>query len=162
MRGLGVLLILWAAAGGFVLERRRSLAPLRLAQALAVELGVLSAGVCRGRRPLPELLMGELSQGAGAAALWRPLLALLEGEQGTLSACWGRACRDLPSPLDAMLAPLGPLLPEGGEPLERAVEETREELTGFAGEERARQAAAGRLTAAVCLSGACLAILVLM
>ena len=67
-----------------------------------------------------------------------------------------------PSALDAMLAPLGPLLPEGGEPLERAVEETREELTGFAGEERARQAAAGRLTAAVCLSGACLAILVLM
>ena len=162
MRGVGALLILCAAGCGFALERGRSLHPLRLAQALAVELGILSAGVCRSRRPLPELLAGELGQGAGAAALWGPLLALLEQGAGPLSVCWGQACRDLPPPLDTMLAPLGPLLPAGGQALERAIEETREELTRFAGEERKRQAAAGRLTAAVCLSGACLAILVLM
>lgn len=162
MRWLGALLILSAAAGGFLLERRESLMPLRLAQALAVDLGTLSAGICRSRRPLPELLAKELDRGPAADALWQPLLALLEGDAGPLAACWGRACRDLPSPLDAMLAPLGPLLPEGGGALGRAIEETREELSGFVRAERERQSAAGRLTAAVCLSGACLGILVLM
>ena len=106
---------------------------------------------------------GERScAGAGNTALWGPLLVLLGEETESLPVCWGRVCRGLPAPLDAMLAPLGPLLPGGGKTLERAIEETREELTGFAGEERLRQAAAGRLTAAVCLSGACLGILVLM
>ena len=61
-----------------------------------------------------------------------------------------------------MLAPLGPLLPEGGEALTKAVEETREELTGFLREETARQASQGRVTAALSLAGASLAILVLL
>ena len=65
-------------------------------------------------------------------------------------------------PLDRLLAPLGPLLPEGGETLEAAIEETREELTGFVRAEAARQAGQGRITAALCLSGACLLILVLL
>lgn len=162
MRWLGALLILGAAGGGFILEREKSMLPLRLAQALTVDLGILAAGICRSRRPLPELLERDLAQGPGNAALWGPLLVLLGEETESLPVCWGRVCRGLPAPLDAMLAPLGPLLPGGGKTLERAIEETREELTGFAGEERLRQAAAGRLTAAVCLSGACLGILVLM
>ena len=57
---------------------------------------------------------------------------------------------------------MGPLLPEGGEVLAGAVEETREELTRFLREETVRQATQGRITAALSLAGACLAILVLV
>ena len=48
------------------------------------------------------------------------------------------------------------------ETLEAAIEETREELTGFLREETARQAARSRITTALCLAGACLVILVLI
>ena len=61
-----------------------------------------------------------------------------------------------------LLLPLGTLLPEGGEALAAAVGETREELTRFLREETARQATQGRITAALSLAGACLAILVLV
>ena len=64
--------------------------------------------------------------------------------------------------LGTVLAPLGPLLPAGGERLAAAIEETREELAGFLRAETARQASRGRVTAALCLSGACLLILVLI
>ena len=50
----------------------------------------------------------------------------------------------------------------GGERLAEAIEETREELTRFLRAERERQAAEGRVTAALCLSGASLLILVLI
>ena len=46
--------------------------------------------------------------------------------------------------------------------LAAAIEETREELTGFLREETARQAARSRITTALCLAGACLVILVLI
>jgi len=48
------------------------------------------------------------------------------------------------------------------EALAAAIEETREELTRFLRAEQVRQAEQGRITAALCLSGACLLILVLM
>lgn len=163
MRWLGALLVLAGAGGGWLLTRRESLGPQRLARALLVDLGVLADGVCCLRRPLPDILREDLREGEGAVWLWRPLLAALEGETGrSLPGCWAGAAGALPAPLDGMLAPLGPLLPAGGEALRRAIEETREELTGFWREERARQAASARLTAAVWLSGACLLILVLI
>ena len=46
--------------------------------------------------------------------------------------------------------------------LEHTLAETREELTRFLRAERERQAAEGRITAALCLSGASLLILVLI
>ena len=50
----------------------------------------------------------------------------------------------------------------GDETFSRAVEETREELTGYLRAETARQASQGRITMALCLAGAGLVILVLL
>ena len=94
-------------------------------------------------------------------------LALLQArlerqETEGLPGCWARAAAGLPPPLDRYLAPLGAMVPAGGACLAAAIEETREELTGFVRAEAARQAGQGRITAALCLSGACLLILVLL
>ena len=83
-------------------------------------------------------------------------------EGASLPRCWRESGRTRPEPLGKLLLPLGPLLPEGGGPLAQAVEETREELTGFLREETARQASQGRINAALSMAGACLAILVLL
>ena len=161
MRGAGAVLILWGAAALFLQRRREELLPLRLGRALLEDLAVLSCQVRVCRTPLPRVLSEHLAEGLGAVWLWRPLLERLGGEEG-LPRCWRAAVRALPPPLDRLLAPLGPLLPEGGETLEAAIEETREELTGFVRAEAARQAGQGRITAALCLSGATLLILVLI
>ena len=161
MRGAGAVLILWGAAALFLQRRREELLPLRLGRALLEDLAVLSCQVRVCRTPLPRVLSEHLAEGLGAVWLWRPLLERLGGEEG-LPRCWRAAVRALPPPLDRLLAPLGPLLPEGGETLEAAIEETREELTGFVRAEAARQAGQGRITAALCLSGACLLSLVLL
>ena len=161
MRGAGAVLILWGAAALFLQRRREELLPLRLGRALLEDLAVLACQVRVCRTPLPRVLSEHLAEGLGAVWLGRPLLERLGGEEG-LPRCWRAAVRALPPPLDRLLAPLGPLLPEGGETLEAAIEETREELTGFVRAEAARQAGQGRITAALCLSGACLLILVLL
>ncbi len=161
MRGAGAALILWGAAALFLQRRREELLPLRLGRALLEDLAVLACQVRVCRTPLPRVLSEHLAEGLGAVWLWRPLLERLGGEEG-LPRCWRAAVRALPPPLDRLLAPLGPLLSEGGETLEAAIEETREELTGFVRAEAARQAGQGRITAALCLSGACLLILVLL
>lgn len=107
MRWLGALLILGAAGGGFILERERSMLPLRLAQALTVDLGILSAGICRSRRPLPELLERDLAQGPGNTALWGPLLVLL-GEEMESSLSAGEGCvGGLPAPLGRYAGSVG-------------------------------------------------------
>ena len=161
MRGAGAVLILWGAAALFLQRRREELLPLRLGRALLEDLAGEHRQVRVCRTPLPRVLSEHLAEGLGAVWLWRPLLERLGGEEG-LPRCWRAAVRALPPPLDRLLAPLGPLLPEGGETLEAAIEETREELTGFVRAEAARQAGQGRITAALCLSGACLLILVLL
>ena len=161
MRGAGAVLILWGAAALFLQRRREELLPLRLGRALLEDLAVLSCQVRVCRTPLPRVLSEHLAEGLGAVWLWRPLLERLGGEEG-LPRCWRAAVRALPPPLDRLLAPLGPLLPAGGERRAAAIEETREELTGFVRAEAARQAGQGRITAALCLSGACLLILVLL
>ena len=114
------------------------------------------------RTPLPELLEDVLTEGLGAAFLWTPLARRLQEEGAALPRCWRESVQALPAPLGKLLAPLGPLLPEGGGTLAEAVEETREELTGFLREETARQASQGQITAALSLAGASLAILVLL
>jgi len=114
------------------------------------------------RTPLPRLLAEVLTDGLGAERLWTPLSDLLARDGASLPDSWQTAVRNLPPPLDRLLAPVGPLLCAGGEPLARAVEETREELTSFLREETARQASRSRVTAALCLGGASLLILVLL
>ena len=163
MKWLGVVLVLWGALEGFLLRRRERLAPLRAGQALAEDLQVLRREVCLCRTPLPEILERSLAEGEGARYLWGPLAALLrQAGERSLTDCWRQAAAGLPDPLERILAPLGSLLPTGGERLAEAIEETREELIRFLRAERERQAAEGRVTAALCLSGASLLILVLI
>ena len=163
MKWLGAVLVLWGALEGFLLRRRERLVPLRVGQALAEDLEVLRCGVCLCRAPLPEILEHTLAEGEGARYLWGPLAALLpEAGERSLTDCWRQAAAGLPDPLQRILAPLGTLLPTGGERLAEAIEETREELTRFLRAERERQATEGRVTAALCLSGASLLILVLI
>ena len=139
MKLLGALLLLGSAGAWSLLRRREGQLPLRLGRALLEDLAVFRYHVQVCRTPLPELL-----------------------EEVTLPRCWSRAVRTLPPPLGKLLAPLGPLLPAGGETLAAAIEETREELTRFLREETARQAAQSRITTALCLAGASLTILVLI
>lgn len=162
MRILGAVLLLGGAGLWCLLRRREGMLPVRVGRALLEDLAVLGYQIRVRRTPLPELLEEVLAQGLGAAFLWGALLERLREEEATLPACWEASVRELPPPLDKLLLPLGPLLSEGGEALAGAVEETREELTGFLREETARQASQGRINAALSMAGACLAILVLL
>lgn len=160
MRALGAALILCAAGAGYVLRRREQLLPLRLGRALLADLSALEWGVCARRAPLPALLVDL--EGLGAKWLWAPLAAALEGEEESLSACWTRLTGRLPPPLDRYLSPIGELLGAGGTRLSETIGEARGALGDFLREEKDRQIHQGRLTAAVCLSGAGLLILVLL
>lgn len=162
MRFAGAVLILsggWLCAG---LRRREGRRLLALCEALTGDLAVLAWRVCVCREPVPRIIETALWESGAADRLWRPLHGALAAGERSLPECWRGAAAQLGEPLDRMLEPLGPLLPVGGDRLDRAVEETREELTGFLRAERARQAQDGRIAAALCLSGASLLVLVLM
>ncbi len=157
----GAALLFCSAGGLCLLRRREGREVLLLARALLEDLAVLGRRVRVCRTPLPEVL--EDLAGPGADWFWHPLLERLGESEGVmLSQCWAEAAAELPGGLERILAPLGGLLSVGGPRLEDAVEETREELTGFLREETARQADQGRIHAALCLSGTCLAVLVLL
>ena len=161
MKLAGAVLIFCSAGCWCFLRRKEGRAVLTLARALLEDLAVLGCRVRMCRTPLPELL--EELEGPGADCFWRPLLERLEEAEGdTLSRCWAGAAGELPEPLERIMAPLGALLSVGGTRLDGAVEETREELARFLREETDRQANQGRVHAALCLSGACLAVLVLL
>ena len=163
MKALGALLVLWGAGYLYCLRRRESLLPVRIGQAVLTDLAVLRYQVCVCRRPLPEICAAFLTEGLGSQYLWAPLgRRLAEPGEYTLAECWAGAASNLPPPLDRQLAPLGPLLCAGGDRLAAAIEETREEMTRFLRAEAVRQAEQRRVTAAVCLAGACLVILVLI
>ena len=162
MKLLGAALLLGSAGAWSFLQRREGQLPIRLGRALAEDLAVFRYHIQVCRTPLPELLEEVLTEGPGAERLWRPLRDLLWEGRDPLPRCWRMAVRPLPPPLGKLLAPLGPLLPAGGDPLAAAIEETREELTRFLREETVRQAARSRITTALCLAGACLVILVLI
>lgn len=160
MKLMGAALVLLGGLGGFLLYRREARYPLTLGQALLDDLAVLRWEVCVRRAPLPALLVEELDKGAGAAAFWTPLAGMLA--DAPLARCWETAASALPEPLGRIMAPLGPLLGAGGEALARAIDEGREELTVYLRAQRQRQSAGERLAAGLCLSGACLLILVLI
>ena len=158
MRAMGTVLVLLGAAGAYLLRRRQELRPLQVGQALLGDLAVLRFAICVRRMPLPRVLGENLS-------LWGPLLAKLRENRGQgvlLYCCWDSTVVALPGELPRILAPLGPLLPAGGERLGAAIDETREELAAYLRAERVKQAQEGRLTAGLCLAGACLLILVLI
>ena len=161
MRALGAALVLLGGGMAWVLHRREATLAMRLGEALLGDLAVLRYHICTCRDPLPEILGRRLGEGLGSVWLWRPLLDRL-GTERSLADCWAEAAGALPEPLDRMLSPIGPLLAAGDALAERAIEETREELTGFIRAEHVRQVQSGRLSAALCLSGACLLILVLI
>lgn len=162
MKLAGALLLLGGAAWWTLLRRREGMEPVETARALLEDLAVLRCQIEVCRTPMPELLRDMLSTGPGGALLWKPLGDMLAREGAYLPDCWREAVGALPPPLNRMLAPIGPLLPEGGEALGEAVEETREELARFLQEETARQLEHSRVTAALCLAGASLVILVLL
>lgn len=162
MKALGAVLLLAGAGAWCLLRRREGMLPVKVGRALLEDLAVFAYQIRVRRTPLPELLEDVLTGGPGADWLWRPLLERLREGRRPLPDCWRESVRELPPPLDRLLAPLGPLLPEGRETLAEAVEEAREELTRFLREETARQASQGRITAALSMAGACLAILVLL
>ena len=154
--------LLFFSAGCWCLQRsREDRELLALTRAMLEDLAALGCRVRMCRTPLPEVL--EALEGPGAERFWRPLLGRMERWSGdTLQACWISAAAGLPDPLERIVAPLGAMVSVGGTRLDAAVEETREELTRFLREETARQASQGRVRAALCLSGACLAVLVLV
>lgn len=158
----GALLLLIGAALWCLQRRREGMLPIRVGRALLDDLAVLDYQVRVCRTTLPELLENILTEGPGAELLWGPLLEKLQSGSSPLPRCWQESVRTLPPPLGKLLSPLGTLLSEGDEILAKAVQETREELAGFLREETARQASQGRITAAVSLGGAVLAILVLV
>ncbi len=163
MRALGALLVLAGAACCCLRRRRAGQLPIRVGRAVAADLAVLRYEICRRRAPLPQILEESLDRGAAAQWLWSPLERLLrEDGERDLPQCWTAALEGLPEPLRRSLAPLGPLLPQGGRQLEEAIEEARSELGRFLREETARQADSSRVAAALCLAGACLTILVLL
>ena len=162
MKALGVLMVLGSAGGWCLLRYQVGLLPLRLGRALLNDLAVFRYQIQTCRTPLPELLEVYLTDGIAAEALWHPLREMLSEEPCSLCQCWREAVDPLPISIRKTLEPLGPLLSTGDEPLARAIEETREELTRFLREETVRQAAQCRITAALCLAGACLVVLVLL
>ena len=163
MKITGAVLLLLGALGYCLLRRREGMLPLRLGRALLRDLALLHSHVCLRRTPLPQILEEVLTAGLGAVWLWEPLANGLRAmEESSLPQCWTQAVQALPSSLGGLLAPLGPLLPQGGERLGEAIEETREELARFLREETARQADQRRVTAGLCLAGVCLVILVLL
>ena len=163
MKLLGAAMILFGTMGTFLLWRERSLEPIRVGEALLRDLAVLERCICRRQMSLPAITGAVLRESAAAQRIWTPLHVLMtEGEKEGLSACWQIACGNLPSQLQPILSPLGPLLPEGGQALHRAINETREELTGFLRAQRQRQTEDSRLGGAVSMASACLLILVLI
>ena len=163
MKLLGSVLILWSAGICCYFDRREGKRLVLLGDAILCDLLVLKSRVCISCIPLPQIIERELAQGLASQQLWEPFhMLLLERKDKGVEACWKEITVQLPSPLDRLLAPLGSMLIRGGEPLERAINETREELTGFLRAERQRRVSADRLTAAFYLSGAGLLILVLV
>lgn len=162
MKAVGAVLILCGAIGGYLRFRRERLLMIRLGRALAGDLAVLKSEVCIRRRTLPAILEQELRCGIGADFFWTPFRALLVENRLSVRRCWEAALSGLPGRLRLHLAPLGAMLGEGGAPLAQCLDEVREELLREVHDEESRCANSLRLAGALCLSGACFLILILI
>lgn len=162
MRAAGAVLILCGAIWGYLQFRRERMLTIALYRALASDLAVLKSEVCIRRRTLPAILSQELTQGVGAAYLWIPFQTLLAQNQCSVQEGWHTVLQALPGQFRVHLAPLGALLAGGGAPLGQCLDEVREALLrDLHGEER-HYADSLRLAGAICLSGACFLILILL
>ena len=162
MKLLGACLIMLGSGGCWLVWERRRKAVTELYRSLLQDLAVLGWSICVRRRSLPDIAASCFPSGAAAERFWRPLLRMLERQELPLQDCWRAAARLLPEPLPGILDPLGELLGVGGNVLQGAVDETREELAGYLRERQRQEAQQGRLAAALCVSGALTLILVLL
>lgn len=162
MKLLGVWLIMLGSGGYWLVWERRRKAEIALYRSLLQDLAVLGWNICVRRRSLPDIAATCFSSGAAAERFWQPLLRLLERQELPLTGCWRAATGQLPEPLAGILGPLGELLGVGGNVLQGAIDETREELSGYLRERQRQEAQQGRLAAALCVSGALMLILVLL
>lgn len=166
MKMAGAMLIFLGALLGYIRNYLRMITPLKLARALACDLMALKSGVCISRRTLPALLERQLNGGVGARYLWIPFKDALEassaGDGMTVRECWGQTVDMLPSPLSKMMLPIGAHLGAGGEILGRAIDEVREELLTYIRITEEQRGEKLKLSAALCLFGACFVVLILL
>lgn len=158
MKALGVVLTVLGAFGGVSRFRWQLLSELRLGRALACDLAVLKREICVARRTLPAICL-TLQEGGAGELFWEPLRALLEKGEMPVQRCWETVTRCLPGHFSVRLAPLGPLVGNGGAVLGKAIDEVREELLQDISNAERNMAVSMRLACAVCFSGACFLIL---
>ena len=159
---IGATLILLGTVYGYLVYRRSALQLLQLVRALADDLPILRCRICVQCCPLPMILAEDLGDGISGVYLWRALAQRLARAQDSLSACWDQTMDELPAPVAQRLAPLGKLLPVGGDTLAEAIGEAHRELLQLVREQEERQQLTLRLSAAVSFSAAALLILILV
>lgn len=161
MKLIGATLIILGAALGYLVRRRSAAQRLQLLRALADDLPLLQWKVCVQRCPLPDILADDLNDGISGELLWRPLAQRLAQASENFSVCWVQTLDELPVMIAQRLAPLGKLLPIGGDALSVVIDEVHRELLRLVQEEEKRQQLTLRLSAAMSFSAAALLILVL-
>ena len=159
MKLIGALLLLCAA---LTLRRgllRRQGEVIAAGEELCRALDRLHQGIYRLRSPLPELLALCREEAALTAPFWGAVAAGLQARR-PFGAMWAEALRLLPEPYGTLLAPAGAALTAGER--EDLLLLTREEVYRAVQEGRRQRGERGRLVTALCLSGALLAIVVLL
>ena len=161
MKFIGALLVLLGAVIVYLVRRRSVAQRLQLLRALADDLPILQWKICVQRCPLPVILAENLSGGISGACLWQPLAQRLMQASESLSVCWEQTLDELPVMIAQRFAPLGKLLPIGGDALSVMIDELHRELLQLVQEEEKRQQLTMRLSAAMSFSAAALLILIL-
>lgn len=159
MRIMGAALILLGAVYGYLVYRRSAIRTLELLRSLADDLPLLRCKICVHRCALPTILTEDLGRGISGVCLWLPLAQRIAKRRDSLSVCWEQTMDELPLLVAQRLAPLGKLLPVGGDALSKAIEEVHRELLHLAREQEEQQQIKLRLSAAVSVSAAVLLIL---
>lgn len=162
MKLIGAVLILLGAVYGYLVYRRSVSQTLQLLRALADDLPLLQWKICVQRHPLPAILAENLRGGISGACLWQPLERRLAQARESLAVCWDQTMDELPVMIAQRLAPLGKLLPLGGDTLSEMIGEVHRELLQMVQEQERQQKLTLRLSAAVSFSAAALLILVLV
>ena len=158
MKALGAVLTVVGAFLGFMQFRRQSVSDLKLGRALVCDLAVLKREICISRRTLPSICLAFRKSRTGAV-FWEPLGRSLEMGGIPVQNCWETMTGRLPDNCAVRLAPLGPLLGDGGVILAKAIDEVREELLRDLIDAERNISLSMRLAGAVCLSCACFLIL---
>lgn len=162
MKLVGVVLVFLSAVYGYLVYRCYATQTMQLLRALTDDLQLLRCRICVQRASLPVILTNDLSNGVSGRYLWMPLAERLARAEGSFAVCWERSMDELPAMIAQRLAPLGKLLPVGGDTLARAIDEVYRELSMLAEEQQRSGSVNSRISAAVCFSAAALFILVFL